>query len=459
MKNKIFFFLLFSCLIPSVFSGQNWQSLGTGADRFVTCMYVDSVDNLMYVGGDFIYMNGKKARGIATWDGVKFDTLQQGMDVFSGSFPEPLKSITGYQGKIYVGGFFTTAGAIYSPYIATWNGISWDSLQERFNNPIQQLLVNGSDLYACGAFSKIGNITYNSIAKYDGVNWSAVGDNSVWNTGIIKCICFYKGELYIGGRFYNSLQGINNIAKWNGSAWVGLPGIYGSLANVKYMKVYNNELYVGGLFNKSDGNVGNNIMKWDSTQWSEVGGGTGVSYPSVEYMDLNNGYLYAVGNFSKAGGIPAAGIARWDGTNWCGFNTLFDNTVGTMAFYNDSLYLGGGFWTINSDSMHSISKWIGGNYVDTCGHLTIGIKEENDLNGELNIYPNPSTNQIVLEFSTSTENASIEIINVLGQVVECVIQQRNHNNIIFNIEKLPKGAYFVQFHDDHNSITKKFIKN
>ena len=40
------------------------------------------------------------------------------------------------------------------------------------------------------------------------------------------------------------------------------------------MVVYQNELYIGGGFQKSDGFTGNNIMKWDGHNFYEVGGGT-----------------------------------------------------------------------------------------------------------------------------------------------------------------------------------------
>lgn len=39
------------------------------------------------------------------------------------------------------------------------------------------------------------------------------------------------------------------------------------------MAVYNNELYIGGYFDRVNGDTIYNIAKFDGTSWSDVGGG------------------------------------------------------------------------------------------------------------------------------------------------------------------------------------------
>src|SRR5260221_5374103 len=110
-----------------------------------------------------------------------------------------------------------------------------------------------------------------------------------------------------------------------------------------------------------------------------------------------NSELYVAGSLSAIGGIPASRIAKWNGQQWCSLGSVFDNTALCLEVYNNELYVGGGFWTIDGDSVHYIAKWIGGSYVDSCS--AVGINEiNNDLNS-FSLSPNPSTNNLIVNFS------------------------------------------------------------
>ena len=63
----------------------------------------------------------------------------------------------------------------------------------------------------------------------------------------------------------------------------------------------------------------------------------------VQGLEVHNGLLYVCGGFSYAGHVPAERIATWDGTEWCSIGGSFgDAVVTSMAFYNDTLYIGAG---------------------------------------------------------------------------------------------------------------------
>jgi hypothetical protein len=150
-----------------------------------------------------------------------------------------------------------------------------------------------------------------------------------------------------------------DIAKFDGNSWVKVGGsMKGSLADIGNMIVYNNKLYVSGVFFKQDGNAGNNIQRWDGTQWEDVGGGTldilqQVNYPGGQISDLkiHNGELFVCGSFHYAGGIPAQYIAKWDGTKWCGLGSHFNSNLITLGFCKDTIYIGGGFLTFDCESL------------------------------------------------------------------------------------------------------------
>ena len=135
IKNSLFRDSILSLVIALCFCNsfeaisQNWQPVGEGFDFEVRCLYTDTVDNLLYCGGSFKSCGPMRARGIATWNGVNWDSLQSGFDDYNISFPNPINAIVRYENKIYVGGSFSTAGGISSQYLARWNGSDWDSLQ------------------------------------------------------------------------------------------------------------------------------------------------------------------------------------------------------------------------------------------------------------------------------------------------------------------------------------------
>jgi hypothetical protein len=178
-------------------------------------------------------------------------------------------------------------------------------------------------------------------------------------------------------------------------------------------------------------------------------------------LTIGNGKLYAMGVFDYAGGVPANYIASWDGTNWCGFGSTFDNTINTGCFYNDTLFVGGGFWSIDGDSLPHIAKWIGGSYTDTCGFLSTGMNEQAQQSFSINIYPNPANDFVTIQFeNTNAENLELKILDVFGQTVRAVDAGKTYGtgSYIFDLANIASGVYFVQAQYNGQTISKKFIR-
>ncbi len=87
----------------------------------------------------------------------------------------------------------------------------------------------------------------------------------------------------------------------------------------------------------------------------------------------------------------------------------------------------------------------------TVGPVTAGVAKPSAL--AFNIYPNPVTDQIRLEFVPS--NTAYKIINVTGQVVKSGVV---NNNIITHLEVLPKGLYFLKIRTDDGELVRQMIK-
>ncbi|MCE3281071.1 MAG: hypothetical protein K0S44_3262 [Bacteroidetes bacterium] len=460
--------LLISCLLSTtILRSQTWEALGGGITPSygVRGMYSDTVDNYLYASGSFRYQtsDNRELRGIARWDGVKWDSLGTGMRNWAFAFAR-------YNNDLYIGGVFDSVGSLKCKGIGIWKGNAWDTMSvQPFKNNfgssnVLSMAIIDNELYFGGSFDSVNNLPCRSIAKWNGTSIIPIGFPSTVNWGYVFTICEFNNEIYIGGNFSSTLypnDTIQDIIKYNGTTWSSVGGgMAGGLTMVNSMVVFNNELYVAGYFSTAAGNIGNNIQKWNGSIWTDVGGGTADGSGQVNKLIVFKNKLYALGNFEAAGGIPCSNIASWDGTEWCAEGSIFDNTIGAGCIYRDSLCVGGGFWTINGDSMNFISKWKGTNLIDTCGHLEIGINEHDNSNDYMNIYPNPASTQITIEFDlTETRNTSIEIKNMLGETIKKVNNgfSIGNNKLEIDVSELPKGLFFVQLVNGSTQVIQKFI--
>ncbi|MBI3509521.1 MAG: T9SS type A sorting domain-containing protein [Bacteroidetes bacterium] len=472
---QLFLFFLYT---PCCFA-QHWDSLYGGVNRNITCLYADSISNRLFVGGIFTEVNRDTIWGIATWNGNQWDSLKSGIDNSSiGNMPGSTWAIARYGNYIYVGGNFSLAGNLNTPKMARWDGSQWDSIPGGPpNSAVDDIIIYNNELYISGVFNMVGNTPANEIAKWNGTSWQDVGNNYNFN-GYVSEMIFYNGNLYIAGFFDDPFGNTCHIAEWNGSNWQFMTSaLQGSVADVWDMEVYNNELFVSGLFYSSDGNPANSIMRWNDTTWNAVGGSVQIGslnpFPVVKKMCVHNGKLFCAGNFEKIGGVPAMGLASWDGDNWCGFNTFFSNALlqydgaDQITFFNDSMYVSGPFLQTDSTpaNYNYIAKWIGGNYVDTCGVISTGINQSENSESAFNIFPNPANDLLTIQLKNLQEkNVDIKILDVLGQTViekkEDVSQSAVSPGELeerINVSGLSAGVYFVRVCVGEMAFTQKII--
>ena len=92
--------------------------------------------------------------------------------------------------------------------------------------------------------------------------------------------------------------------------------------------------------------------------------------------------------------------------------------------------------------------------------LTVGIKQEVDINNRLSVYPNPTTNSLQVTFSGNIIPATCQMILVTDVLGNELIQQPYSSpsgqagGVAIDISNLPAGVYFVRL----GSSTQKFIK-
>ncbi len=464
MKKLIFLVIILFPLF--IYSQSNWEGFGQGVSTGeIKCFYEDTLNDRLIIGGVFISIDTFQNNGLAVWDGEKWDCFSEGISLGGQVF-----SIIEYLDTLYVAGWFNSIGGNTSiRNIAKWDGNNWSSIG--FNTDdllIRNMRVINNELYIIGSFDSINNIAANGLAKYNGVEWTNVYDlprfDTVYNNpNLLSDVAYYKGELYVGGNFYNPDFTIMDITKYNGSEWVDVGGgMFGGMSNVDRLLVYENELIVAGGFYQSDGNTGNFIQKWDSFQWYEMGNLAGLnnnynSNAAVKEMKIHNGELYIGGVFAYAGDVPIQGIAKWDGEKWCGFGGDFGLNVYSLGFYRDTLFVGCGNY-VDSIQVNRLVRWVGGNYIDTCSMPQNVFEIENERD-EIVVYPNPTNEDFKIKFQTKINNIIVSIYNINGQKIYENEFVNIENEIIINNLKAEKGLYFVRIKTEKFVNVKKLILN
>jgi hypothetical protein len=405
-------------------NAQNWSTVGKGMNVnqiYSGSVYAfDTLDGNLYVGGTFDSAGGGPANCIAEWNGANWAPLGSGLNIIS-SYRYGVFTMTVYNGNLYVGGGFDSAGGSPANQIAEWNGIKWMPLGNALNRGsiVNSLTVYNGELYAGGYFDSAGGSPANCIARWNGTKWLPVG--SGMNNSVLALIVF-NGDLYAGGSF-DTAGGVpaKNIAVWNGSKWMPVGSGMSIGGYVDAMSIFNGNLYVGGLFDSAGGIAAINIAEWNGTVWNGLGSiinGNCCVPPDVEALTVFNGNLYAGGAFDSVGGILVNTIAEWNGTKWDSLQNGmsggwaegggFGGLTYTRALmgYKGSLYAGGAFSFAGPTTVYNIAKW----------GMVSGINELSNLNIE-KIFPNPSNSIFTMQSNKVEINSIVEIYNMLGEKI------------------------------------------
>ena len=233
----------------------------------------------------------------------------------------PVRAVTTFDGNLIVGGQFGTAGgALNTIGIAGWDGETWWALGSGTQNSVLALTTFNGELIAGGEITKVGNAKgFNRIAKWNGSAWSSVASGM---NGNVRALTTFNGALYAGGEFtkVGTANGFNRIAKWNGSAWSKLGTGVDGISTVFALTSFNGGLIVGGQFATTGGGVVTpGIARWSGSTWSALGSGlnnTVMSLATFDDQSVNGTELYVGGYFTApVGGAAnsAVQIARWNG--------------------------------------------------------------------------------------------------------------------------------------------------
>jgi photosystem II stability/assembly factor-like uncharacterized protein len=348
--------------------------------------------------------------------------------------------------------------------LSTDNGNSWADIDNGLgvDTFILSLAISGSNIFAGAS----GNGVY--LSRNDGSSWSSV-NNGLTGYGI-SSLAVKDSNIFAG----TQANGIY-LSSINGSSWTAIDS---GLTNPVISNIAISDTNIiagtfgGGVFLSSDNGqswkaVNNGLTDSEIYSLAISGSNIFVGTDSGVFLSTNNGAVWTevdsglpkISVFSLA----ASGSNVFAGTNEHGIFLSTDNGSGWTAIdsgltgytvclitslaINDSYIFAGTQSTENGIWRRSLSE-------------VLGVESINANNSDFNIYPNPTTTQLNIQFSSvKNEAVTVSIMNVLGQETSPPTPlQRRGERAMIDVSKLPAGIYLLQLKTERGSATKTFVK-
>lgn len=477
MRRFILLVFIVSCLTRTV-AQQNWAAVPCSQVDGLTDigrLWVDSLHNEIVLSSIYGYsICNTTYKGIVAYNGSGFHNLDLGVSTHRPGLSaggDYVKGLITYGDKTLFGGGFLTVGTdtLKSKSLALWDGTKWHTFPKHvFNNDMNAysgggffgFLKHNGKLWMYGGFDTIGGVISKNIVAFDGNTFMAVPPIPVNYTSPITEAIVYKDKLLVSGNFYKYPSfDFYRLAQFDGTSWsqVGA-GVRGNLSACQTVAVYNDTLYIGGAFPKSAGNAGNYLMKWDGSQLMDAGfSDTFCNYGAIWKLLPYRNRLYAFGGFHCVAGQKAFGVAYYENGKWTvPQDSIEGNGIGDAVVYNDAIYIGGSFLSINGDTtIQRFAKLMCPDFDAASGCIS-GLKENGWNRFNLKVFPNPSKDKTVVEYDQSSAIDKFSISNALGQELYTLRKPQPKQEIDISI--LPTGIYFLKAENKFGKAVFKIVK-
>jgi hypothetical protein len=276
--------------------GANWNPL----EPFVLGVNALSVYNGdLIAGGGFHQVNVDTLSSIAAWDGTKWTPL--GSELNKGS----VTAMTIYEGDLVAAVHVYGVGD--SSFVATWDGNSWRSMGA-LNGYVNAMTEFQGLLYVGGSFNTAGGVPAKGMAAWNGTVWTSVGGGiggGMNSTGHVLALAVDGATLVAGGDFLTA-GGVPvvNVARWNGTVWESLGAGLGHPSISVYVRalaIFEDALVAGGVL------APDAVRRWNRNDWKPMSSLYGV----VMALTIHNGSLIAGGYFPTSHSQSSDGIVRW----------------------------------------------------------------------------------------------------------------------------------------------------
>ncbi len=365
---------------------ENIDQVGDYRDNQVEikAMIVDKLGRL-YIGGDFNKIGNLVCNNVAMWDGLKWSSLINGLSSQVTCLGIDSNNNLFAGGSFEGSGNYNQPGFIYSKNVIKWDGTKWVPLDAGVNYNVNTIgtLSNGKIVIG-GAFDKsIGSETpLQKIAMWDGTNWINLGAEFLYDKSIYSLAIDPTNKIYIGGSFGLPAS----VLDYNTKVWTtlidGSNNTMDQIANALMIDPITLNPIFGGII----GDFGtvtqvHNVIQFDlvTNTWIPLNNPDGYGLDSQCFTlkyDKTNKKILAGGTFSyltNGGDIitPLSRVASWDGTFWSplgsGINGSYVQSFANLA--DGSLCIGGSF-------LGSNNLWSNGLVVYTKDYVNIVYKND-----------------------------------------------------------------------------------
>lgn len=446
---KLLSILLFTFLTLVSFSqdGSNDPTFdpGTGFNGITDIVLSTSIqsDGKIIVGGNFTSFNGTTRNYIARLndDGSLDASFNSSGTGFNGS----VHSISiQSDGKIIVGGSFTTFNGTTRNYIARLNSdgsldTSFNPTGTGFDNIVYSTSIQSDGkIIVGGLFTSFNGTTRNYIAR--------LNDNGSLNTSFNPGTGFdlpvtstsiqSDGKIIVGGQLtlFNGTT-TNKIARLNANGSLDTsfnPAGTGFIGSLVWSTPIQNDgkMIVGGSFTSYNGTTRNRIarLNTDGSLDASFNPGTGFNNTVYSTTIQSDGKIIVGGSFTMFnGGITRNRIARLntDGSLDASFSsaTGFDNTVYSTAIQSDGkIIAGGNFTSFNGIARNYIARlWncispaTGTDVISNCGPYTW-------ING-IEYTENNTTATFIISNGSANSCDSIVTLNLTINSVDATVSE------------------------------------
>ncbi len=437
------------------YDGTSWTTHALPSNNiYIDNFNLDSLSRPWVIGGD-LFNNQFSNMNIYVWNGSNFNSP------IDFKF-NPYRNIKAISPNSLANddGVFSFNPANYQ--ISSFVGIPEHIEATQVNCFMTYSQYNSSNYFPYGTNSGV----YTQYGQVPGLDTTVLPNdtvNCIVNDNGSQYVCTNNGMLVYSGVFYNTLNTTNSP----------LPSDTITFATVVQNQPYN-KLYIGtangiAIYSNSQWTIfdaayfglntcyvtGILIQPWDTIAYvTTMGNGLIKLYPSgtFDLLNVSNGglqddslYYASLAELAKCGayiviGTKHNGIAVYE--FWSNSFQYYNASNGypfteSRAAINNNYYFGNFLLGTNT----------GLYWASPCGSV-----QENNIYGNLNVYPNPSTGLFSVEQPFMSH---IEVLNTLGEII--FQKETKVDKLSINLSNLTKGIYFIRTTDKNQKVFNRKI--
>ncbi|MDB9809159.1 T9SS type A sorting domain-containing protein [Flavobacteriales bacterium] len=343
---------------------------------------------------------------------------------------------------------------------------SIDSSDYMFINPM--MMDENSDILYMAAKNKlwrnndIANIPYNNSHAKNDLGWEMLSDtfpNPALKISTIEVSASPANIVYLGTQ--NKYIYRIETANTGDPAVVQLPNIPTASnsycsdiavnpSNADELLVIYSNYSIYSVFHSNDGGQSWGKVAGNLEQ-NPSGQGNGPSCRTAKIIPLGNDTLYLVGT-----SVGLFGTANLDGQNTV-WKQVADQEIGAVVIETLTYRAIDGLLVVGTHG-----NGIFQTNLTSANDLLSGVESLLVKNLEMNIYPNPVTHAVNVEFTLKTNSqVNLQLYDELGKLVKRVKKDNytiGNNKIQLEMGNLKSGIYFVSLNVDDKVFTRQIVK-